>query len=406
MAIRLITGVPRAGKTYFVVNHIVENYCIEFGDTYVLKDDVLLISNIDGLMLDYVDFEDMISENKKDDNEQKQKKCPKCGSRMIVKAGRYGNFYSCSGFPSCKQTFKIDGDQSGVSVVGLHKVFSDGAMKRLRDENPYKRIVIVVDECQRWFHRKFYDREVFYSFEYHGHYGIDIYLVAHHSYKVSSEIVNLIEFEFRAVPRSLSVGGFHYLEKQSGDVFSRRFLRKKKDIFALYRSQFAQESEKIKRPFLKWVFVVLFFACLSVYLIYDLFVSMWHGDEKKSKAAHLEHGVLPQKVEKVQIQETERKGKADFGYFTIENKTEILQYSELSFAQVDREILIFWDGKIIPKDVFPYDIKLLRVGKRYRIYGNVPKIDGKETDKPEKDHGLFDWGKEKENDLDIEGGDV
>ena len=37
--------------------------------------------------------------------------CPKCGSRMHMKTGRMGRFYSCNAFPSCRGT------------IDLHKVF-------------------------------------------------------------------------------------------------------------------------------------------------------------------------------------------------------------------------------------------------------------------------------------------
>lgn len=34
--------------------------------------------------------------------EKSDKKCPECGKPMVVKLGRYGKFYSCSGYPDCK----------------------------------------------------------------------------------------------------------------------------------------------------------------------------------------------------------------------------------------------------------------------------------------------------------------
>lgn len=37
----------------------------------------------------------------------KDTKCPECGSKMIVKLGRYGRFYSCSKFPDCKGMLSI-----------------------------------------------------------------------------------------------------------------------------------------------------------------------------------------------------------------------------------------------------------------------------------------------------------
>jgi DNA topoisomerase-1 len=36
--------------------------------------------------------------------------CPKCGSELLKRKGRYGEFIACSGFPKCKYTQNIDGD--------------------------------------------------------------------------------------------------------------------------------------------------------------------------------------------------------------------------------------------------------------------------------------------------------
>ncbi|OGN01528.1 MAG: hypothetical protein A3B91_00125 [Candidatus Yanofskybacteria bacterium RIFCSPHIGHO2_02_FULL_41_29] len=33
-------------------------------------------------------------------------KCDKCGSDMVIKVGRYGNFTACSNFPECKNILK------------------------------------------------------------------------------------------------------------------------------------------------------------------------------------------------------------------------------------------------------------------------------------------------------------
>ena len=33
--------------------------------------------------------------------------CPKCGSVMYIREGKYGNFLGCSNYPNCKHTKKI-----------------------------------------------------------------------------------------------------------------------------------------------------------------------------------------------------------------------------------------------------------------------------------------------------------
>jgi DNA topoisomerase-1 len=36
--------------------------------------------------------------------------CPKCGSVMYIREGKYGKFLGCSNYPNCTQTKKYDGN--------------------------------------------------------------------------------------------------------------------------------------------------------------------------------------------------------------------------------------------------------------------------------------------------------
>lgn len=44
-----------------------------------------------------------------------QKKCPECGSELLVRSGKYGQFMGCSGFPECNFILKI-GRKSSIRV--------------------------------------------------------------------------------------------------------------------------------------------------------------------------------------------------------------------------------------------------------------------------------------------------
>ena len=44
---------------------------------------------------------------KKNFDKPTDKKCPKCGSPMVIKLGRFGEFYACSAFPECKHAAPI-----------------------------------------------------------------------------------------------------------------------------------------------------------------------------------------------------------------------------------------------------------------------------------------------------------
>ena len=50
--------------------------------------------------------------SKKDVTEESiDKKCDKCGKGMIIKTGRYGKFIACTGYPECKHTEPMDGEE-------------------------------------------------------------------------------------------------------------------------------------------------------------------------------------------------------------------------------------------------------------------------------------------------------
>ena len=43
----------------------------------------------------------------------KVKDCIKCGSPMVKKEGRFGEFLACTGYPECKHTESVNGDMGG-----------------------------------------------------------------------------------------------------------------------------------------------------------------------------------------------------------------------------------------------------------------------------------------------------
>ncbi len=43
-----------------------------------------------------------------------KKKCPKCGSPLLIRLGRFGQFYACSTFPKCKYTESLKENALGI----------------------------------------------------------------------------------------------------------------------------------------------------------------------------------------------------------------------------------------------------------------------------------------------------
>jgi DNA topoisomerase-1 len=53
---------------------------------------------------------------KKDLVKETDKKCPKCGSPLIERLGRFGRFYACSKFPECKHTESTDDKKNDLGI--------------------------------------------------------------------------------------------------------------------------------------------------------------------------------------------------------------------------------------------------------------------------------------------------
>ncbi|MBU2545143.1 type I DNA topoisomerase [Patescibacteria group bacterium] len=46
--------------------------------------------------------------------EKTDKECPKCGKFLVIRMGRFGKFYACSGFPECKHTQALEKKNLGI----------------------------------------------------------------------------------------------------------------------------------------------------------------------------------------------------------------------------------------------------------------------------------------------------
>lgn len=55
---------------------------------------------------DYVDDYDMLAGET--DDPDMYDKCPECGGKLVKRNGKYGEFYGCENYPSCKFTCKSD----------------------------------------------------------------------------------------------------------------------------------------------------------------------------------------------------------------------------------------------------------------------------------------------------------
>jgi zona occludens toxin (predicted ATPase) len=315
MALRLITGVPGSGKSFYIVNHIVSKYCNKFGDTFILRKDYVIVTNISGLLLDVVDLD-----------------------TAIKKVGTLEAFFSAD-------------VQAKVT-------------KKYQDQG--KKLIYIIDECQFYFHRRYYDRGVFAFFESHRHFGLDIYLVSQNSNLVAKDLISLVEYEVRAVPRTIALGGrFNYLKKSNKDIIGREFIRKNKSIFNLYKSMQARETEKIRTPYLKFALPVIVLLVFGFYGLSQSFVG-------RAVSGSSDHSKTSTHSKISTIKKTQH-----FTKYSVQDHK--ASFSPVSFVRYDSEqgsqVLIYnpINDHMYPLLSFPYPIKFSFTSNRLRIYAKLPK---------------------------------
>jgi hypothetical protein len=213
MAIRVIEGVPGAGKTFFAVDHLVKTYFVQDGEYYIQKpiitDDgkkqkLIISTNLQNLKLPHVSLDDEIR-----------------------------------------------------SAGGPHVFFSHAYQVKIEKED--ERRVYFIDEAQLIFRRKVVGdwSEVWHYFELHRHFGHDIYLITQNEKKINIELTSLVEYKIVAKARVRSLTGeFPYQIVSDGDILKRFGLRPNKKIFDLYQSRRKAESEKVKNPVVRTIAMI------------------------------------------------------------------------------------------------------------------------------------------------------
>lgn len=202
----LIEGLIGSGKTYFVVNDILQKYFRWDSEKvlYVKRDDIKVevYTNIDG-------------------------------------------FFLCS-----------DLNKYVDSVGGLESFFNIDNQEKITNDCKH---VYAIDECQKWFDRKYYNKKVFNFFQYSRHLGIDIYLLTQDYTSLSRELQALNEHHIKVARRSYSMfGEFRYNYMVGYEIMKRKTVRPDLKVFKQYRSALSDSSEKPKMFAKKFmVYIVL-----------------------------------------------------------------------------------------------------------------------------------------------------
>jgi hypothetical protein len=210
--LQIIYGVPGSGKSYYAVWNIKK--------TIEKNNNVVIISNIENLKLSHLNLDELIN--------------------------NYG---------------------------GLDKFFNvDCEFWKMDIE---KKKILFIDECQRYFHKKFFSNSVFFWFQYHRHLNVDIYLITQ-SYRVlPTELVVLSELVIQAIPSSFRFfnNSFRYLVKdlETFETVDKIDIPFKKEVADLYTSAVIIQNNKKFTYTQKYIIGSVFLFVLSLVALLVVF---------------------------------------------------------------------------------------------------------------------------------------
>ena len=321
--INLITGPPRAGKTYLTVYWLFKNY-LKFDDeklTYTMKDKALLITNIEGLRLPHKQLDDVLNEN---------------------------------GYEP-----------------------EDFFIKEVQEElsKEYPTIIYVIDEAHGYLpselsSQKEKSKLLKDYFAYHGHYNQHFWLITQDCSLIFQPLVKFAECEYETLRASLRPPGlFKYNRRVPGKIkrFGSLTIKKLTSVCDLYVTADNQETEKAKRTnaYLYLTITVTLIIILVPTFIYK-FKNMGKVKAAETKQIIVESNEKEEEVKKevkikqVRIRKT-REELLEDGY-----KWTKLTYS---YDPVKKKIKVydFTFGLVDLKD-YEYDFKVVNGD----IYGLLP----------------------------------
>lgn len=210
--ISIVTGVPGSGKSFYMVNYLSKFFSYdEFYKEFSLKDNVLVISNIDGLKVPHLRLD----------------------SPLLIGNPDEG----------------LDGKYT------VETFFTVPNFEKLMEIKRVKNVILLIDEAQRLFGRNFANKDVLYFFQYHRHLGVDVILGCQDHLDLARSIIVLPEFIYEAVPRSKSIVGsfrYHVKDRRGKHMFTKT-LRKSQGVFNAYKSFTSDEVSKPKNVILHWM---------------------------------------------------------------------------------------------------------------------------------------------------------
>lgn len=227
--IRIIEGNPGSGKSYYFMKYLVK-FCQydKMFDEFILREDVMVISNVSGLRIKHKDLKTMI--------EQK---------------GSVEEFFTVANFENIQKTFRV------------------------------KNIILAIDEAQEIFDSKFYNKDVFFLFQYHRHIGLDVFLITQSRSTIARHLIPLCEYVVQAKERTKALPGvfsYRFLDQKGNQLYTSS-VKKDQQVFRAYKSFVNDEFEKPKNIIWRYAAMIAVVAVGAVFCWKSVFAFF----DKKAK---------------------------------------------------------------------------------------------------------------------------
>lgn len=345
MAIRIITGVPGSGKSYFFVNYLYTKQFVNVvpgwkGRFYPRELDpkTLLLHNIDGLQ---------------------------CGHEV----------------------------QPDIEKIGVDKFFNVPYWEKIYLPNLKKqfpaadRVILALDECQMIFPRKQkISNDVLMFFQWSRHIrldatqkesgGVDIWLITQDVKNILSEIVVLAEVHYSAAPRSVMPLVNLYAVRISGQKVSTKKLYKNKKVYALYHGIAQGEADRPSSHFaLKLLLILLIFVGALWY-----FRANFGNPEARAAAAELEQQT--EKLDPVPIKNSTETAAIPEQLYEWKRIDSVIVYRG-GGADVFLPSGLTGQGPLKKQSEINYPVRAERVGRGLVFYGYLPVIQMLDDSKPQ-----------------------
>ena len=213
--IQIIEGPPRCGKSYYAVNYLMKfvDYDPLYTD-YALKPGVLIISNIEGLKVRHRSLDEILQK------------------RTIEE------FFTVANFEQLMVHYQVT------------------------------KVILLIDEFQKLFPDGYKNTDVSFFFQYHGHIGLDIFLMTQGVSTVARWFIPLVEYFVRVTPRSKSVlnnFSYRFVDTKGRYLYSKT-VGKKEVVFNAYNSFRVDEHNKPKNAIWHWFVIITVFAIAAIVL--------------------------------------------------------------------------------------------------------------------------------------------